>query len=79
MTKVLLISNEVMHYRVSVYNDFARRFKGLGYEFVVRANRLQKKNPHPLEFDFREIPFRFSLGFGFSSYNFIDLIQIRCR
>jgi glycosyltransferase involved in cell wall biosynthesis len=61
MTKVLLISNEVMHYRVSVYNDFARRFKDLGYEFIVRANTLQKRNPHPLEFDFREIPFRFSL------------------
>jgi glycosyltransferase involved in cell wall biosynthesis len=60
MTKVLLISNEVMHYRVSVYNDFARRFRENGYEFIVRANRLQKKNPHPVEFDFREIPFRFS-------------------
>jgi len=61
MTKVLLISNEVMHYRVSVYNDFARRFKALGYDFAVRANRLQKRNPHPVDFDFQEIPFRFSL------------------
>jgi glycosyltransferase involved in cell wall biosynthesis len=61
MKKVLLVSNEVMHYRVSVYNDFARRFRQRGYEFIVRADRLQKKNPHPVEFDFRAVPFRFSL------------------
>jgi glycosyltransferase involved in cell wall biosynthesis len=61
MTKVLLVSNEVMHYRVSVYNEFARRFREAGYEFLVRANRLQRRNPHPLKFDFREIPFRFAL------------------
>ena len=61
MTKVLLISNEVMHYRVSVYNEFARRFREAGYEFMVRANKLQQRNPHPIDFDFREIPFRFAL------------------
>jgi glycosyltransferase involved in cell wall biosynthesis len=61
MTKVLLVSNEVMHYRVSVYNYFARRFREIGTDFAVRADKLQKKNPYPLEFDFREIPFRFSL------------------
>jgi glycosyltransferase involved in cell wall biosynthesis len=61
LKKVLLISNEVMHYRVSVYNDFARRFRDLGFELVVRADRMQAKNPHPVGFDFREIPFRFSL------------------
>jgi glycosyltransferase involved in cell wall biosynthesis len=61
LKKVLLISNEVMHYRVSVYNDFARRFRDLGYELIVRADRLQARNPHPVKFDFRAIPFRFSL------------------
>lgn len=61
MTKVLLVSNEVMHYRVSVYNYFAQRFRENGYELFVRADRLQKKNPHPVDFDFREVPFRFSL------------------
>jgi len=61
MTKVLLISNEVMHYRVSVYNEFTRRFREAGVEFIVRANKLQARNPHPLAFDFREIPFRFAL------------------
>ena len=60
MKKVLLVSNRVMHYRVPVYNYFHRRFRELGWEFVVRSNQLQKENPHALEFDFREMPFEFS-------------------
>jgi glycosyltransferase involved in cell wall biosynthesis len=58
--KVLLVSNKVFHYRVSNYNYFAGRFRDEGWEFFVRANEIQKNNPFPLEFDFREIPFRFS-------------------
>jgi glycosyltransferase involved in cell wall biosynthesis len=60
MKKVLLVSNRVMHYRVPVYNYFWRRFQELGWDFVVRSNQLQKENPHPLEFDFKEIPLEFS-------------------
>jgi len=59
MKKVLLISNKVFHYRALNYNYFARRFKEEGWEFVVRANELQKSNPYPLEFDFAEMPFNF--------------------
>lgn len=59
MRKVLLISNKVFHYRVSNYNYFTRRFREEGWEFVVRANELQKNNPFPIDFDFREMPFRF--------------------
>lgn len=57
--RVLLVSNKVFHYRVSNYNYFARRFGEEGYEFVVRANELQKNNPYPMEFDFRTVPFGF--------------------
>jgi glycosyltransferase involved in cell wall biosynthesis len=59
MRKVLLISNRVFHYRVSNYNYFTRRFKEEGWEFIVRANELQKQNPYPLEFDFQEMSYKF--------------------
>ncbi len=58
--RVLLVSNPVFHYRASNYNYFARRFRDHGYEFIVRANQLQRNNPYPLEFDFAEVPLRFS-------------------
>jgi glycosyltransferase involved in cell wall biosynthesis len=61
MKKVMLISNKIFHYRASNYNYFARRFKDQGWEFIARANELEKQNPYPLEFDFQEIPFSFRL------------------
>lgn len=48
-----------MHYRVSVYNYFSLRFKECDWEFLVRADQLQEENSHPLEFDFKEIEFKF--------------------
>ncbi|MBI4534968.1 MAG: hypothetical protein HY708_01730, partial [Ignavibacteriae bacterium] len=56
---MLLISNVVMHYRVSVYNYFHRRFRDFGFEFSVIADRLQKENRRPLEFPLHELPFNF--------------------
>lgn len=56
---ILLISNQVMHYRVPVYNYFHKRFREYGYEFKVLTDRLQKQNQRPLEFSLRELPFDF--------------------
>jgi glycosyltransferase involved in cell wall biosynthesis len=60
MRKVLLVSNRVMHYRVPVYNWFARRFAETGWELIVRGDELQKQNPHPPAFDFKELEFGFA-------------------
>ncbi len=60
MKRILLISNKVFHYRVSNYNYFAHRFREEGWEFAVRADELQKNNPHPPEFDFQIIPLTFA-------------------
>lgn len=57
--RLLLISNRVMHYRVSVYNYFWRRFRQEGWEFSVLANELQKQNQNRVDFPFTEMPFDF--------------------
>ncbi len=57
--KVLLVSNRVMHYRVSVYNYLWQRFREKGWEFSVLANNLQAQNQNPLHFPFTVMPFRF--------------------
>jgi glycosyltransferase involved in cell wall biosynthesis len=57
--KVLLVSTRVMHYRVSVYNYFHRRFRESGFEFSVLADCLQEQNQTLPEFDLRELPFNF--------------------
>lgn len=57
--RVLLISNRVMHYRVSVYNYFWRRFNECGWEFVVLSNEMQRQNQNSCQFEFIERPFGF--------------------
>lgn len=58
--RVLLISNRLMHYRVSVYNYFWRNFRRHGWDFVVLTNELQHQNQNRNQFELIEIPFEFS-------------------
>jgi glycosyltransferase involved in cell wall biosynthesis len=55
----VLISNTVMHYRVSVYNYLHHRFADRGWEWMVLTNRIQPQNRHSWDFQMEEIPFRF--------------------
>jgi glycosyltransferase involved in cell wall biosynthesis len=57
--RVLLVSNRLMHYRVSVYNYFARRFREQGWDFVVLSNELQRQNQNQCQFELVELPFDF--------------------
>jgi glycosyltransferase involved in cell wall biosynthesis len=58
--RILLISNRVMHYRVSVYNYFWRRFQAHGWEFLVTSNELQQEHQQHCEFAFQALPFQFA-------------------
>lgn len=48
-----------MHYRVSVYNYFNKRFRESGFEFAVLADQLQKQNQQVPQFELSQIPFEF--------------------
>lgn len=54
--RVLLISKEVMHYRVSVYNYMHERFRDFGYEFSVLTSKVQSENQRPPRFAIRVVP-----------------------
>lgn len=56
MKKILLISNDVLHYRAKVYNYFYDRFLEEGYEFIVLGNKFQKVD-FELKYEHFEIPF----------------------
>ena len=59
MKKILLISNRVPHYRVSVYNYLHRRFLAHGWEFKVASDGMHPESRLLAKFDFREVQFKF--------------------
>lgn len=61
MKRILLISNQVLHYRIKIYNHFYHEFLMLGMEFHVLSNAYQEVD-FPIAFKKHELPF------GVSSY-----------
>jgi glycosyltransferase involved in cell wall biosynthesis len=58
--RVVLVSKDVMHYRVSVYNYLHRRFREFGYDFSVVTGNLQAENQRPPRFPIRILPPHFT-------------------
>ncbi|MCD7789577.1 MAG: glycosyltransferase family 4 protein [Bacteroides thetaiotaomicron] len=56
MDKILLVSNEVLHYREKVYNYFFERFKEDDLIFQVLSDSFQDVN-YQLEFEHYTLPF----------------------
>lgn len=56
MDKILLISNEVLHYREKIYNYFHERFKEDNFDFQVLSNSFQDVS-YELEFEHFTLPF----------------------
>lgn len=59
MKHVLLISGKVLHYRVSLYNYFWRRFRENCWNLKVLANSVPKQNQRPIQFELHEATFEF--------------------
>lgn len=57
--RVLLISTDLFHYRVSVLNHLNTRMHQIGYELLVLTSKFQKLNPHPIGFELIEKPFKY--------------------
>jgi glycosyltransferase involved in cell wall biosynthesis len=59
---ILLIANRVPHYRVSVYNYLARRFRETGWVFKVASESRLRESDQTMGFEFHE------RSFGFARY-----------
>jgi glycosyltransferase involved in cell wall biosynthesis len=58
--RIVLVSKDVMHYRVSVYNYLHRRFREGGFEFSVLTGRVTGENQRPTRFPIRVLPPNFA-------------------
>ena len=57
MVRVLLINQSMIpHFRVPVYGYLSRYLYKYGFEFMVASAGIQSDNPHPIEFQYAEIP-----------------------
>lgn len=57
MIRVLLINQDkILHYRVPVYGYLGKFLRSYGFELMVASNGIQAGNPHPIEFQYAEIP-----------------------
>lgn len=57
MFRVLLLhSGSIPHYRIPVYSCLSDYLKHYGFDLVVASDQIQADNPHPVEFQYVEMP-----------------------
>jgi glycosyltransferase involved in cell wall biosynthesis len=57
MARVLIIhGGKIPHYRVSIYSYLRGYLKRHGLDVIVTSTAIQKDNPHPVEFEYFEMP-----------------------
>jgi glycosyltransferase involved in cell wall biosynthesis len=57
MTRVLLLhGGNLPHYRVPIYSYLSQYLKSYDLELLVTSSAIQKDNPHPVEFEYVEMP-----------------------
>lgn len=57
MIRVLLINQgKIPHYRIPVYGYLTSYLQRYGFELMVASGGIESHNPHPVEFQFSEIP-----------------------
>ncbi|MCP4371487.1 MAG: glycosyltransferase family 4 protein [Deltaproteobacteria bacterium] len=57
MIRVLLVNQaRIPHYRIPIYGALGRYLHNYGFEFMVVSDGIQPGNPHPVEFQYVEIP-----------------------
>jgi len=57
MTRVLLLhGGNIPHYRVPIYSYLSGYLKSYGLELLVTSSAIQKDNPHPVDFEYAEMP-----------------------
>jgi len=59
MKKVVLVSNKIMHYRISIYNYFAENLKEKGFDFSIFSNEIDNIHNEKLNFYYKEAKFNF--------------------
>ncbi len=75
MIRVLLINQSMIpHFRVPVYGYLSRYLQKYGFEFMVASEGIQLGNPHPIEFQYADIPLSVRSLTQFISRQRIDVI-----
>lgn len=76
MRVLLLHSGFIPHYRVPIYGKLASYLRRYDIELTVASDRIQADNPHPVEFEFQEVPLSVTSIFRLVRRHQIDVVLL---